>query len=172
MKIRLKMFSFLLCLLCMSANAGFGAIHHNIKMACKCSPGDQGPPGIDGPDGPTGPDGPDGPPGPQGPPGDPGTQNAVSSCNLFIIDGRIEVPASGSTAGSGPGYTYVAFPDHVELLFTVGLPGWTVQATAEAAPGESAVVSIDNVTYFPAFSIQIDGNATFVNFLATSCLTA
>lgn len=172
MKVRVKIFSFLLCLLCMTANASFGAIHHNIQMACKCSPGDQGPPGIDGEDGPPGPDGPEGPAGPPGPPGEPGTQNALSSCNLFIVHGRIEVPTTGSVEGSGAGYTYVAFPDHVEIIFGFGLPSWTVQATAEAATGESAVVSIDTVSFFPAFTIRIDGTATFVDFLATSCLTA
>lgn len=155
----------------MMASLSFAAIP-SVQMACKCSPGDQGPPGIDGPDGPTGPDGPPGPAGPPGPQGDPGTQNAVSSCDLYILQGRIEVPTVGFTEGAGPGYTFVAFPDHVEITVTVGLPNWSFQATAEAAPGDTVVVSIDRNTFFPAYTITIDGTATFVDFIATTCLSA
>lgn len=138
---------------------------------CKCPPGrqgDQGPAGVPGAPGPNGPTGPTGPTGPAGT-----TQNVNSSCQLFIIEGRIPLPATGTAVGSGPGFTYVASPTRVDITFVAPISVFNFVALGEALPGTSVATSIlDDVLVFPAFSVILSGPGGFVNFLATACLSA
>ena len=139
-----------------------------------CCPAPSGPPGLPGPDGAPGVDGPAGPTGPIGPAGAPGLdgiQNtSTPGCITFMIAGRIPVPLSGTTTGSGPGYSYTATPTTISIdTFGVNYV-WGVIAESPRGGSDSVRVTIfGNIPN--EFIIEAPG-ADFVNFVGFSCLTA
>ncbi len=138
-----------------------------------CSAGPEGAAGTPGANGAKGIAGSQGPQGPQGAAGEP-TSGTFTSCELFIVQGRIQLPPGGAASGSGLGYTYSgATSTQVNILFSNGISGgfWEVNATAEGTVGESIVATISDASA-PAVTISLSNPALYVDFIATTCLTA
>jgi len=140
-----------------------------IGRCCPAPAGPQGIPGVPGLDGPS-------VPGPTGPTGSTGAPGPVSllpiDCGLFLTAGRIPIPAVGSIAGGGPGYTYVSTPQTVTFTSQTGINAfsYTYALTAEDSLGNTfEVVPVLDIPY--RFEISAPG-AEFVNFIGLSCLTA
>lgn len=140
-------------------------------ICCPAPRGPQGPPGPPGAPGENGDPGPIGIPGATGPTGTNGFENTTTTCNLFMVAGRIPVPLTGSVSGGGPGYIYTATPTSISITaFGVSTYIWGV--TAESPRGGATAVRVTVLGNIPnEFIIEAPG-ADFVNFIGFGCLTA
>ena len=133
--------------------------------AKKCCPGPQGPPGAPGP---AGADGPAGATGAAGAAGAPGDQLLITDCIMNWVGRVIVLPPLGPAAGAGPGFTYTATNQQLNVTFTSGFD-YTVVASATVDPFAQATVTLERVSGSNVI-INSDIPATFINFNGFACV--
>lgn len=134
----------------------------------RCCPGPRGPDGAQGTSGATGAAGPAGAEGAQGPPGPPGEQILITPCNgnLLLVFGSILLPPLGPATGTRDGFTYVATPNSLEVIFTNNID-YSVVAQAVISPLVFSTVTIEQTA--GGTVINSSANATLINFTAVGC---